>query len=83
MAEIAKPEVATVSKERKDEDVWSSRPAFYFTAVGAAVGFGNVWRFPALSSVEYGGGAFFIPYFMAFFFIGIPILTLEIGFGQY
>jgi SNF family Na+-dependent transporter len=87
MAEVAKPEVATTkvakgSKEREDGDVWSSRPAFYFAAVGAAVGFGNVWRFPALS-VEYGGGAFFIPYFMAFFFIGIPILTLEIGFGQY
>jgi SNF family Na+-dependent transporter len=24
---------------------WSSRTAFYFAAVGAAVGFGNVWRF--------------------------------------
>ena len=28
---------------------WSSRIAFYFAAIGAAVGFGNVWRFPALS----------------------------------
>jgi hypothetical protein len=56
--------------KRKDDEVWSSRPAFYFAAVGAAVGFGNVWRFPALM-VEYGGGAFFIPYFLAFFLIGI------------
>lgn len=47
----------------------------------AAVGFGNVWRFPALS-VQYGGGAFFIPYLIALFFIGIPILILEIGFGE-
>jgi SNF family Na+-dependent transporter len=74
-------ETANDSK-RNDDEVWSSRPAFYFAAVGAAVGFGNVWRFPALM-VEYGGGAFFIPYFLAFFLIGIPILTLEIGFGQY
>jgi SNF family Na+-dependent transporter len=62
--------------------MWSSRAAFYFAAVGAAVGFGNVWRFPALS-VDYGGGAFFIPYFLAFFLIGIPILTLELAFGQF
>jgi solute carrier family 6 GABA transporter-like protein 1 len=68
--------------KRNEDDVWSSRPAFYFAAVGAAVGFGNVWRFPALS-VEYGGGAFFIPYFLAFFIIGVPILILEIGFGQF
>jgi SNF family Na+-dependent transporter len=68
--------------KRNDDEVWSSRPAFYFAAVGAAVGFGNVWRFPALS-VEYGGGAFFIPYFLAFFIIGVPILVLEIGFGQF
>ena len=34
-------------------------------------------------SVKYGGGAFFVPYLMALFLIGIPITVLEIGFGQY
>ena len=38
--------------------------------------------FPALS-VEYGGGAFFIPYLLALFLIGVPILILEIGFGKF
>lgn len=61
---------------------WSSRLAFYFAAVGSAVGFGNVWRFPSLV-YEYGGGAFFIPYVLALFFIGIPLLVLEISLGQY
>jgi hypothetical protein len=28
-----------VKVKRNDDDVWSSRPAFYFAAVGAAVGF--------------------------------------------
>ncbi len=81
VSNVAKQHVGDDSK-RTDDEVWSSRPAFYFAAVGAAVGFGNVWRFPALS-VEYGGGAFFIPYFLAFFIIGVPILVLEIGFGQF
>lgn len=61
---------------------WSSRFAFYMATVGAAVGFGNVWRFPALAA-DYGGGAFFIPYIMALFLLGIPLAILEIGFGQY
>ena len=63
-------------------DRWPSRTAFYLAAVGSAVGFGNVWRFPALAK-DYGGGAFFIPYLMALFVIGLPVLILEIALGQF
>ena len=66
----------------EDRGEWSSRLAFYMATIGAAVGFGNVWRFPGLA-VEYGGGAFFVPYLMALFLLGIPLAILEIGFGQY
>lgn len=68
--------------EEKERERWTSNVAFYFAAIGAAVGFGNVWRFPALAA-DYGGGAFFIPYLMALFLIGIPLLILEISLGQY
>lgn len=65
-----------------ERERFSSRLAFYFAAVGSAVGFGNVWRFPSLV-YEYGGGAFFIPYLLALFLVGIPLLVLEISLGQY
>ena len=68
--------------QTKDRERWSSRTTFYFAAVGSAVGFGNVWRFPSLV-YEYGGGAFFIPYCLALVFVGIPLLVLEIALGQY
>lgn len=68
--------------EGEHRERFSSRLAFYFSAVGSAVGFGNVWRFPSLV-FEYGGGAFFIPYLMALFLVGIPLLVLEISLGQH
>ncbi len=62
-------------------DRWQSRPAFIMAAVGSAVGLGNVWRFPYMAYAN-GGGAFFIPYFIALLTAGIPLLILEYGIGQ-
>ncbi len=60
---------------------WHSRTSFILAAVGSAVGLGNVWRFPYVA-YESGGGAFLIPYFVALFTAGIPMLILEMGLGQ-
>jgi len=62
-------------------DRWSTRTAFILAAVGSAVGLGNVWRFPYVAYAN-GGGAFFIPYFVALLTAGIPLMILEFGLGQ-
>ncbi|TVP64509.1 MAG: sodium-dependent transporter [Leptolyngbya sp. LCM1.Bin17] len=60
---------------------WSSKTVFILAAVGSAVGLGNVWRFPYLAG-QYGGGAFLIPYLIAFVVMATPILILELAIGQ-
>ena len=40
---------------------WSSKSAFVLAAVGAAVGLGNIWRFPFIAG-QNGGGAFVLVY---------------------
>ncbi len=62
-------------------DIWSSRTAFILATIGSAVGLGNVWRFPYIA-YKYGGGAFLIPFFVAIFVAGIPLLILEYYLGQ-
>ncbi|MFO8006898.1 MAG: sodium-dependent transporter, partial [Candidatus Brocadiia bacterium] len=54
---------------------WTSRTAFIMAAVGSAVGLGNLWRFPYVA-FKSGGGAFFIPYFVALITTGIPLMIV-------
>ncbi|MBT8471473.1 MAG: sodium-dependent transporter [Marinicaulis sp.] len=60
---------------------WSSRFAFLMAAVGAAVGLGNLWRFPFQTGAN-GGSAFVIIYFVCVVFIAYPILMAEIAMGR-
>lgn len=62
-------------------DRWPTRAAFVFAAIGSAAGLGNLWRFPYLT-YKYGGGAFLVPYLIALFVTGIPLLILEFALGQ-
>lgn len=65
----------------EERDVWPSRTSFVLAAMGSAVGLGNVWRFPYYC-YKFGGGAFLIPYFVALFTTGIPLMILEYSCGH-
>jgi neurotransmitter:Na+ symporter, NSS family len=60
---------------------WSARSGFIIAAIGSAVGLGNIWRFPYVA-YENGGGAFVIPYLVAIFAAGLPLLFLDYAVGS-
>ncbi|SMY01953.1 Sodium:neurotransmitter symporter family protein, partial [Brevibacterium iodinum ATCC 49514] len=62
-------------------EVFVSRGAFIFAAIGSAVGLGNIWRFPYVT-YENGGGAFLIPYLVALLTAGIPLLFFYYAMGH-
>lgn len=69
-----------MAKEEK-RDSWSNNFGFVMAAAGAAVGLGNIWRFPYTCG-ENGGGAFIMVYLLCVFFIGMPVLVSELAIGR-
>lgn len=60
---------------------WSSRRAFILAVTGAAVGLGNIWRFPYITG-ENGGAAFLLLYVAFVLLLGIPVMMAEILIGR-
>ena len=60
---------------------WSSRFAFILASAGAAVGLGNIWRFPYIAG-ENGGGAFVLVYIGFVIVLGIPLMMSEVLVGR-
>lgn len=60
---------------------WTSRAAFLLATTGAAVGLGNLWRFPFLAGAN-GGSAFVLVYLACVAAICIPVATAEIALGR-
>lgn len=69
------------SDTAKSRGQWSSEPAFIFSMAAAAVGLGNLWRFPYMVG-EFGGAAFILAYLMALFIICMPMMILEVAAGR-
>lgn len=61
-------------------DSWNSKLGFILAASGSAIGLGNIVFFSS-NAYQFGGGAFYIPYFLALFLLGMPVMVLEFGLG--
>jgi neurotransmitter:Na+ symporter, NSS family len=60
---------------------WSSRLVFLMAAVGAAIGLGNLWKFPYTAGVS-GGAAFVLVYLVAVAAVAVPIVIAELMIGR-
>ncbi|MGR4066628.1 sodium-dependent transporter [Billgrantia sp. C5P2] len=60
---------------------WSTRRAFILAVTGAAVGLGNIWRFPYITG-ENGGAAFLLLYVVFVLLLGLPVMMAEILIGR-
>jgi len=58
-----------------------SRLGFLLLSAGCAIGLGNVWRFPYLTS-KFGGGAFVLAYVLICVFVGLPLFLGELSIGR-
>lgn len=73
--------MANVTTPARRREAFGSRNVFILSAIGSAVGLGNIWRFPYVA-YEGGGGAFLIPYLCALLTAGIPLLFLDYAIGH-
>lgn len=62
-------------------DQWGTRLGFIISAIGSAVGLGNIWRFSYVAG-ENGGAAFLIIYVLCAFLIGFPVMMSEFMIGR-
>ncbi len=60
---------------------WSSLISFIWVAAGAAVGLGNIWKFPYMAG-SYGGSAFVFLYLFFVLIVAIPVMIAEILLGK-
>ena len=61
---------------------WSGRLAFILASIGAAVGLGNIWKFPYTLGSS-GGSAFVLVYVIAILVVATPIMIAEMVIGRH
>ncbi|GAB0092016.1 Transporter [Sergentomyia squamirostris] len=69
-------------KKTPERGNWTGKYDFLLSLLGYSVGLGNVWRFPYLA-YNNGGGAFLIPFCIMLGIAGLPLMFMELSFGQF
>ncbi|MCD4784430.1 MAG: hypothetical protein K8T10_11470 [Candidatus Eremiobacteraeota bacterium] len=67
---------------KKEREQWGSKLGLVLAMAGNAVGLGNFLRFP-MQAARNGGGAFMIPYVIAFLLLGLPLMFVEWSMGRF
>jgi SNF family Na+-dependent transporter len=71
-----------MAHQQRQRENWVGRIGLILAVAGSAVGLGNFLRFPGLVA-QNGGGAFLIPYFIAFLLLGLPVCWMEWTMGRF
>jgi len=82
MSQSSSRNVNISASSNKGREQWMTRTGLVLAMAGNAIGLGNFLRFP-VQCANNGGGAFMIPYFIAFFLLGIPLMWIEWGVGRF
>ena len=61
---------------------FGSRFGYIMVAAGAAIGLGNIWKFPYLAYGG-GGGAFVVVYIILCLILGHPVVEMETAIGRF
>lgn len=69
-------------QENTEKKSFHSRFGYIMVAAGAAIGLGNVWKFPYLA-YKNGGGAFILIYILICFFLAHPLVEVETAIGRH
>ena len=65
----------------KTKNQWASKLGFIMATAGAAIGLGNLWKFPYLMGRN-GGASFLVVYLFFICILGVPVMMLEMSLGR-
>ena len=69
------------AKGEASSDEFSGRLGLIFATIGAAIGTGNIWRFPRMVGAN-GGGSFLVPWLIFLFLWSVPLIIAEFALGK-